>query len=436
MKNMSLGHTTKSCILSFMLVIASMAFVIPGALAAEFCVSNATELTNALALAVANGEDDTIKVVKGTYNGNFTFISNEGHSITLLGGYNTGCITRIINPKNTILDAQHSGRVLYLYNSDGGDIIVEGLTVKNGSGTWGAGIYARSDKPAGDIGEIRLTNNLITGNITGEEHYGGGVNIYSKANSGRSANIILRDNTITGNTADWFGGGVYIMTMSYPSGDSGEITFNNNVVAGNTATVYDGGGADINSGADKASYTCGDVNFCNNTFTGNAAGRYGGGLSLSPVNGTVRVYNNIIWDNSASSDGDDIHLFSYGSPTWNGYNNDYSDMFGCSWTNSGDNIDKNPLFVSPSGGNHHIKASSPCRNAGIFDKKTYAYIGGTWIWIYYDYSFIPDDDFEGDTRNSDWVEETTNHYYKYCDIGADEYTSIAMPWIPLLLLNN
>ena len=36
MKNMSLGHTTKSCILSFMLVVASMAFVIPGALAAEF----------------------------------------------------------------------------------------------------------------------------------------------------------------------------------------------------------------------------------------------------------------------------------------------------------------------------------------------------------------------------------------------------------------
>ena len=90
-----------------------------------------------------------------------------------------------------------------------------------------------------------LTNNLITGNITGEDHYGGGVNIYSKANSGRSANIILRDNTITGNTADWFGGGVYIMTMSYPSGDAGEITFKNNIVAGNTATVYDSGGADV-----------------------------------------------------------------------------------------------------------------------------------------------------------------------------------------------
>jgi len=428
--------STRYVLLVVVIFVTVFLYSIKGVWAADFCVTNATELQARLGDAENNGQDDTIQIARGTYNGNFTFISSEGHSITLLGGYNTDCTTRIINPKDTILDAQNSGRVLYLYDSAGGSITVDGLTIRNGGGISGAGIYARSDKDIGDIGDIILTNNLITGNITGEgDYYGGGVRIYSKANSGKSANIILTDNTIRGNTAHRVGGGVYITTMSYPSGDSGEITFNNNIVAGNTVTVYDGGGADINSSAyEEGSYTCGDVNFCNNTFTGNASGRYGGGVSLSVDSGTVRVYNNIIRDNSATLHGNDIHLFSSGSPNWNGYNNDYSDMFGCSWTNSGNNIDQDPLFVSLSGGNYRIKGNSPCINAGIYGKKIY--IPATMMWVVYNYSFIPADDFEGDSRDSDWIEVTTNNYYKYCDIGADEYTPTFLPCVPLLLLSN
>ena len=44
-----------------------------GALGAEFCVSNETDLQAALDIAGGNGEDDVIKVQQGTYRGNFSY---------------------------------------------------------------------------------------------------------------------------------------------------------------------------------------------------------------------------------------------------------------------------------------------------------------------------------------------------------------------------
>ena len=473
MKNRYVANKIKNRVVSFMLVMASMVFVIPEALAAEFCVANAAELTNALAVAVANGQDDTIKIVKGTYIGNNTFNSGEGHSITLLGGYNTGCTTRTINPENTILDAQNSGRVLYLYNSDGGGIIVDGVTIRNGNGSdgsEGAGLYLRSDKPvSGDAGDITLTHNIISGNsASGNLSSGGGVHIYSKADNGSSANILISDNIITGNTIGWWGGGIYTMTESASGGNSGEITVTNNIIAANTATL-DGGGVNattksmsggnsgeititnniiagntttsslgggmyIKSYVDRDAYICGDAIICNNTVTGNQANT-GGGISIYMRNGAARFYNNIIWGNSVSWQGDDLNLCSdLGIADFYGYYNDYSVLYSSSWKESGNNIDEDPLFMNPAIGNYHLKGSSPCRDAGIYGKKIY--IPVLEQWTCYNYGYIPDDDFEDDSRDSDWIEVTTNNYYKYCDIGADEYTSTFLPCVQLLLLSD
>ncbi len=54
------------------------------------------------------------------------------------------------------------------------------------------------------------------------------------------------------------------------------------------------------------------------------------------------------------------------------------------------------------------------------------------MWLVY-YGFVPDEDFEGDSRSDDWIEVTSNHFYKCCDIGVDEFTPKAMPWLMLLL---
>ena len=55
--------------------LVSCIFYIEGGWGAEFCVNNATDLQSALTIAASNSADDTIKVVQGTYTGNFTYTS-------------------------------------------------------------------------------------------------------------------------------------------------------------------------------------------------------------------------------------------------------------------------------------------------------------------------------------------------------------------------
>jgi hypothetical protein len=89
---------------------------------------------------------------------------------------------------------------------------------------------------------------------------------------------------------------------------------------------------------------------------------YGGGARLYTIwtGGTLNVYNNIIWGNTAP-DGGDIEISSSG--TSNGYNNFYSYIDG-SWDNSGNNNSADPLFVG--GGDYHLSPTSPCIDAGHF----------------------------------------------------------------------
>ncbi len=53
--------STRYVLFAVVIFVTVFLFSIKGAWTADFCVTNATELTNALAVAVTNGEDDTIK---------------------------------------------------------------------------------------------------------------------------------------------------------------------------------------------------------------------------------------------------------------------------------------------------------------------------------------------------------------------------------------
>ena len=181
-----------SCVLTLLLVLLSTI-----ALGATFCVSNETELQSALITANSNGEDNTIKIVQSTYNGNFIYCSTEAYGLTLEGGYTQACAPRTIDPANTILDGGGTDMVLALVSQKATNFSVEGLTLRNGNTSTvdkGGGLYVRTQS-----GNITLTNNTFTGNTANGD--GGGVSVNS------SKDIILTNNTISANVAETEGGG-------------------------------------------------------------------------------------------------------------------------------------------------------------------------------------------------------------------------------------
>ncbi|MCC7146507.1 MAG: right-handed parallel beta-helix repeat-containing protein [Phycisphaeraceae bacterium] len=157
---------------------------------------------------------------------------------------------------------------------------------------------------------------------------GGGLSVYGTAT--------LSYCTISGNSAV-MGGGVYLDSLN------GNSTLTNCAISGNTATSASGG-----------LYGIGTVTLTNCTISGNWAQGFGGGLG---VDGTTTLNNTIVAVNAASTDAD-IH----GGP----------------YTASSSFLGGDPKFIrNPSAGldgiwgtpdddlgDLHLRADSPCVNAG------------------------------------------------------------------------
>jgi hypothetical protein len=384
------GKLMKKVIWLSFVCLASLAFVVGGAWGIDtevYCVSNATELQDTLDDAGSDGLPSLIQVVQGTYRGNFSYSSSEGYSLTLEGGYTSGCAGRKLNPANSVLDAGGSGKVLSVSDDSGGDISIEGFTIRNGSSSGGAGITA--SVTADIIGDLTITNNIISGNVA--SGCGGGVYANLKTSSGTAGNITLANNIITGNSAETSnGGGVFAWSHADSTGTAGNVTLVNNVIAGNTAGYWAGG---VLADSEAPSGTPGTVTLTNNTITGNSAATSGGGVRLEAgENQTVDCYNNIIRGNTApAGEGGDIKLYGTDGTATASHNN-YSDMSG-SWDSESAKMDDDPQFIDPDYGDYRLRSSSGCINEGTDTAPE-----------------LPTTDFEGDSRPID----------TYYDIGADE----------------
>jgi len=257
-------------------VVPLLAFQAGAAWGATFDVVDAAELEAALLEAASNGEDDTIRVRQGTYTGNFVYDSSEGHSIEVLGGYYSVFWQRDLDPSNTVFDAAGSGRPLFLINSEGGDINVEGFTFQNGSANIGGGLYAESYSETGTAGDIDISSNIVKGNENPVPCLGGGgVFAYSTSDSGTGGDVTLTGNTITGNTALGIGGGV-LARSNANSGTAGKVALRDNSISQNTATVS-GGAASVASYA-SGTNPAGDIELTNNEILNNDGGNAGGGV--------------------------------------------------------------------------------------------------------------------------------------------------------------
>lgn len=320
-------------------------FLLPrSASGAVFCVTNSTELQNALNTARSNGEDDTIQVVQGTYSGNFSYIAfpAENFSLTLEGGYTPGCASRVVDPANTILDGGGAGSVLTFLvfaGNTGASLTMDGFTIRNGGGI-GAGFPGSiiltnnhiHDNSRGVVvrGEpITLTNNTISNNLGGgvsadsdssitltdntiDNNSGGlrGAGINATTNGG---SIILTNNRIRNNSEE---GGVFVNApfIPIPPFRIGSITLTGNIISGNSGVssvggVFAEGGSITLSNNTISSNTNNEwgagvfargspITLADNTISGNTISGFGSGGGIAVIGISVTLINNTISGNS------------------------------------------------------------------------------------------------------------------------------------------
>jgi hypothetical protein len=355
-----------SVALGFLLILLSWILTAPCLWAAIFDVTDTSGLQTALTSAQANGASDTIRVAQGTYVGNFTYdpAVTENFDLTIEGGWNSSFTTRTLDPLNTTLNGNSTGRVLTILATNGatGNIKVEGFSIINGrvlSSNYGGGLLALTNLP----GEVTVNKNILDQNFA--QMVGGGLllNLGFKTLS----NNIIRNNTAgdIGQALNSAAGGAYV----YCANSNGCSVFNN-LIYNNTTNHFDD---DSGAGGGILLYAVGGaINFVNNTVTGNSAHTHGGGIYLAAGGSAHRLYNNIIRGNSTevgwllSQD-----IFQSVSSTVPGNsvtiaNSDYQYMG--IWPDTPvtptltANIDLDPKFVG--GGNYRLQSTSPCINTG------------------------------------------------------------------------
>lgn len=318
-------------------------------------------------------DGDRVLVAPATYHENINY---KGKAVTLKSEE---------GPAVTIIDGNRLGSVVTINNGETLTSVLDGFTITNGYESFGngGGIYcALQSSPtitncvlayneAVALGGGMVCHGLCSPKITKCTFIGNIARGYPEGAQGGGLSCMLLSNaTVTdclfiGNEAR-DGGGIDC------SGSFVRIT--NCLFLQNRADNV--GGAVFCSGCDPTITNCTMVE--NSAASGGALVLAGLYLPSYPV-----LTNCIMWDN----DPNEIKVF-IGKPTIT-----YSAVTG-GWPGVG-NIDEDPFFVDPAGGDIHLTYPSPCRNAG-------------------NNSAVPPsvrEDFEGDLRIADGT----------VDMGCDEF---------------
>jgi hypothetical protein len=285
----------------------------------------------------AASDHDTVLVGPGTY---FEQIDFLGKAITVISAQGA---------ETTVIDGSQSGSVVSFINGEEETSVLDGFTIRNGSGTdtttyglLGGGIYIKNCSP-------RISDNWIVENMA---QRGGGI-----ACSGQKSNASIEQCTISKNEAHnvpsgGYGGGIYLFhsyakvqrciisenTSAFVGGgisvcDGGNPWISGNIIQGNS-TEYDGGGISStasprpvienniitwNTGRDGGGIRCFIATIRNNVIVHNSARKefgtskqgYGGGINAMCVPETT-IEDNYIACNKAYSQGGGIFCEPYG----------------------------------------------------------------------------------------------------------------------------
>lgn len=281
--------------------------------AAVFCPSSTNQLIADLAAALANDENDQIRIVAGTYNLTSTLFANttRAEELVISGGWNANCTVR--NGGDTVLDGGSQKNILYLSANSEATLVVRFITFANGKADGSNG------SPNGAIlaatnGRMFIENNWFV------------------ANKGNGQSGV---------------GAVYMNC-------GGLCSLRNNVFIGNSAAAA--GAARVYSshvGTTPYAYVSG------NTFIANTSTGAVGALYVSSYQGKLVVRNNILWNNTGGDLGGLLGLTTL-------LNNDIgvNVASGMPQADSAGNLSVNPGFA-PGFLNLHLAPASPLVNAGV-----------------------------------------------------------------------
>lgn len=338
----------------------------------------------------------TINVARGRYVENI-YISNATTGLTIRGGWDQTFSSRLEDPGLTTIDGGNMDSVIELSASSIAriDLSLISLTLTGGNNTPGGGITIANEA----LGEVYLSLRKCA--IKNNE--GGGIAVSS---SRGTTQVSLDSCVVTDNTTGGYGGG---LDAWVPAGNL-KIDIVNTIIAGNHAS-HKGGGIRVYSTTPQAT-----LSIRSSTISDNSGDDAGGVYLYAFGGGNIQaeILNSILWGNRTR----DLNLIG----TTMSVGAMYSDMgviydpFS-QYSDNGNNISENPLFLNPTGGDYHLREESPavdnalCGLLLIIPPPNY----------FMCFRMSPLLDFEGDSRPSGCLTG--------CDMGADEFKPRPFPWI-------
>jgi uncharacterized repeat protein (TIGR01451 family) len=373
----------------------------------------------------AASSGDTIKVAQGTY---YEAVEIIGKDINLLGGYSPSNWTNQGDPSSTVINAQGAGATVDIGSAS---VVVDNFKITGGNGhysewhgwTRGGGLFIWDNENR----SIIISDNIIEGNsaaeggalcVEGVENRPLHAQILRNVIRNNSANVhprwggaftliyttaVVKDNIVSNNDAKW-GGGFHIW-KSAP-------TIEGNYITGNSAH----GSSERVGGAFFIELSSAFIK--NNIIANNQAADYAAGIYIKIpyaaqpqpliVNNTIVAnsthgivvrdnINPVIRNNIIALNGVGIWRYNGIAPVMS--NNDVWGN-GQNYANLSpgtNDISADPMLVDQGGGDYHLRAGSPCVDAGTNQD-------------------APNSDFEGDSRPLDGDANGTALW----DIGADE----------------
>lgn len=114
--------------------LVSLLFLVsPLGWAGEFCVDTSAELQAALVAAAANGADDDLRIVQGSYLVDpAVFPASEPFALTLSGGWNPQCTAATRDVRLTVLESTQADTAILVFKSGTRNSVIRNLTLLKG----------------------------------------------------------------------------------------------------------------------------------------------------------------------------------------------------------------------------------------------------------------------------------------------------------------